>query len=74
MPHLEVFFSDTAGRAGPVIGDILEWGAWHDSVFRVALCRIVDVSAGYANIFVHNVHLLKFKAPMSITAPFLKNV
>ena len=56
MPHLEVFFSDTAGRAGPVIGDILEWGAWLDSIFRVTLCRIINVSADHANIFIQKVH------------------
>lgn len=64
-----MFLSHAAGRTCPVIGDIFEWSAWLDSVFRVSLCRIVDVSAENANIFVHNVYLLKFPLRLSTTAP-----
>ena len=69
-----MFFSDSASRACPVIGDILEWSARLDAVFRVTLCRIIDVSADYANIFIHNVYLLKFVPLLSITAPIVENV
>ena len=55
---LEVFYSYAAGGAEPAFGEIFKCRSWWDSVFRVSLCRIVDVSAENTYISVHNVLVL----------------
>ena len=72
-PLFEVLFADAAGRTCPIIGDVLERSAGNDAVFRVSLCRIINVSAGNANILFHIVHLLKFMATdVNIRAMYIK--
>ena len=47
---LEMFLADAAGRTGPVIGDIFEWGAWGYACVGIAGFRIIDPSAYYTDI------------------------
>ena len=53
VPLLEVLLADAARRAGPVFGDVFECRARSDAAFRVAFCRIIDVSADDAYILIH---------------------
>ena len=51
---LEVFLADAAGWACPVGREVFESGSGGYAFFRVSFCRIVDVSADDAYIFIHN--------------------
>ena len=46
----EMFFAYAAGRAGPVIGDVLEWSAGGYTCIRIACFRVINPTAHYTDI------------------------
>ena len=59
LPDFEMFFADSTCWTGPVIWNVFEWSARRDAVFRVTLCRVIDIAANDANVLFHNKCLLK---------------
>ena len=57
LPNFEMFFADSTCRTGPVIWNVFEWSARRDAVFRVTLCRVIDIAANDANVLFHDVFL-----------------
>ena len=49
----EVLLSHAASRAGPIVGNVFEWGTRSYSCVGVSFCRVIDPSADVAYIFVH---------------------
>ena len=50
---LKILFRGTAERTGPILGKILKIGSGLNTVFFVALSRLVNVSAQLTHKFSH---------------------
>ena len=50
----EILFSDSAKRAYPILGEVFEGCSGSDSVFRIAGCGVIFVSADIASVLFHD--------------------
>jgi len=57
---LEHILAYAAQRAAPVVRQVLKCCAGSNAMLRVALFRVISITAGIAKIFFHIVHLLYF--------------
>jgi hypothetical protein len=55
----ELILAYAADGANPVFGQIFEFGARSDVVFRIAGSFIIDITANFANVFFHYLFPLK---------------
>ena len=53
LHRLEIVLAYSAEWASPILRNILESGSRSDSVIRISDCRIILVSADFANILFH---------------------
>ena len=51
--HGEITLGCAAFGAKPVIWDLLKWRARLYAIVRIAFCRIINVAANIADIFLH---------------------
>ena len=65
-----MFLSHSACRTGPIIRNVLKSCSRCNSVLRVALFRIIDVSAEDANISFHT-NKIKSECERAIIRPIL---
>jgi len=52
--RLEIVLADATDRAAPVVRQLLKRGAGDYAVVGIALCRIVNVTANFANVLFHD--------------------
>ena len=52
--RFEIVLADATDGAAPVVGQLLKGGAGDNAVVGIALCRIVNMTANFANVLFHD--------------------
>ena len=79
LHRLEIVLAYSAEWASPILRNILESGSRSDSVIRISDCRIILVSADFANILFHccknlvlQIYTISFTMPTGFTKSGLR--